>query len=285
MKFSQRIGKTAKTKDIQIEQIDIELKNGLWNLIKMMFLDKLEKSTYEGDPEFLTFSKILWHKFYKSPIDTIPYDNYDIERHIRSVFFNSEWYEIYDLIEFIIQIQLYQKHESDFVKSINTLLEREFSGFRIIKGKVAPISNQLEFDEVTEVLDKTKFLTALEGVNIHLSKSIEFLSDKKKPNYRNSVKESISAVESACRIITGENTLGKALNKLEVKGLNINKQLKSGFDNIYAYTNSKDNGIRHAIIDTPVEPDFADAKYMLISCSSFINYLITKSEKIGIEFN
>ncbi len=91
-------------------------------------------------------------------------------------------------------------------------------------------------------------------------------------------------MESACRIITGESTLGKALNKLESKGLNLNKQLKSGFDKIYAYTNDKANGIRHAIVIAPIEPDFADAKYMLISCSAFINYLVTKAEKIGIKF-
>jgi len=134
------------------------------------------------------------------------------------------------------------------------------------------------------LLKKTKFLTALEGANIHLTNALELISDKKSPNYRNSVKESISAVESTCRIITGENTLGKALNKLESKGLNLNNQLKNGFDKIYAYTNDKNNGIRHAIVTSPTEPDFADAKYMLISCSAFINYLITKAEKIGVNF-
>ncbi len=284
MRFSQRIGQTPAKKDIQIDWIDQELRNAVWNLLKMLFLDELERSHNYGVPEFKKFTKMLWHNFYKLPIDDIPYYDGDTDLEIRNKFFKSEWYEVYDLIEFIISIQSNEMTKNKIIKSINNLLEKEFAGYRIINEKVVPIANELEFNEVTAVLEKTKFLTALEGANIHLTNAIDLISDKKNPNYRNSVKESISAVESACRIITGENTLGKALNKLEAKGLNLNNQLKSGFDKIYAYTNDKDNGIRHAIVIAPIEPDFSDAKYMLISCSAFINYLVTKAEKIGIKF-
>ncbi|WOI23600.1 AbiJ-NTD4 domain-containing protein [Nonlabens ulvanivorans] len=284
MRFSQRIGQTPVNKEIQLEYVDEELTNGLWNLVKMLFIDKLAKYADYGKSDFDKFSEILWHNFYKMPIDTIPEYKSSVEKYIRERFFNFYWYEIYDFLEFIIEIQNNQGEKNKFINSVNGILEREFAGYRIINEKVAPISNQLEFEEVSFALDKTKFLTALEGANIHLTNAIDLISDKKNPNYRNSVKESISAVESTCRIITGENTLGKALNKLESKGLNLNNQLKSGFDKIYAYTNDKDNGIRHAIVTAPIEPDFADAKYMLISCSSFINYLITKAEKIGIKF-
>ena len=52
----------------------------------------------------------------------------------------------------------------------------------------------------------------------------------------------------------------------------IDEPNKSGFDKIYAYTNDKKNGIRHAIVEQPNEPDYYDAKYMIVSCSVFINY-------------
>ncbi len=285
MRFSQRIGKTPVKKDFQIEYIDDELLNGIWNVIKMLIIDELDTNYYSGGTEFFRFSKTLWHDFYKEPIDQIPNSEYNQEQFIRSKFFNFDWYEVYDFVEFILETQSNQTKRNDLVYSINGILEREFSGYRIINMKVAPISNQLEFEEVTSALEKTKYLTALEGANIHLTNALDLISDKINPNYRNSVKESISAVESTCRIITGENTLGKALNKLETKGLTINNQLKGGFDKIYAYTNDKENGIRHAIVTQPVEPDFADAKYMLISCSAFINYLVYKAEKTGIKFS
>jgi hypothetical protein len=282
MRFSQRQNITPSSKEIQIEWIDDELKNGIWNLIKMIFIDKIR---YGNGKDFENFATLLWHKFYKLPIDEIPNYQYEIESKIRYVFFNSEWFEIYDFVEFLISVQSRPENKNSLINSLNTLLEKEFSGYRIITEKVAPISNSLEFNEVSEVLENTKNLTAYKGANIHLTKSLELISDKKNPNYRNSIKESISAVESTCRIVTGENTLGKALNKLESKGLKINKQLKSGFDKIYAYTNDKDNGIRHAFIEQANEPDFSDAKYMLISCSSFINYILDKARIFNIEIN
>lgn len=284
MKFSQRIGKTPAKKDIQIEFIDDDLRNGIWNVFKMVFLDKLNKNYRVDGSEFMNFAKVLWHQFYKLPINQIPYDNYDTEKIIRDKFFEWEWHTVYDFIEFLIEIQNRATGKHKIIHAMNVLFESEFCGYRIIEDKIAPISNQIEFNELSDALEKTKYITALEGANIHLSHAIDFISDKKNPNYRNSIKESISAVESTCRIITGENSLGKALNKLESKGLAINSQLKSGFDKIYAYTNDKENGIRHAIVTQPIEPDFADAKYMLISCSSFINYLVYKSEKVGLKF-
>ncbi len=283
MKFSQRIGKKSYEKQIQKNEIDDELKNGLWNIIKMRFLDKLETGGMYADPEYQEFGKILWHNYFKLPIDQMPHDVWKIESEIRKYFFGSEWYEVYDIIEFVLQIQRDEYFKREFTQSLNGVLEREFSAFRIIDDKIAPVSNQLEFDELNSALEKTEYLTALKGSNIHLTKAIEFISDKKNPNYRNSVKESISAVESACRVITGENTLGKALNKLETKGININNQLKTGIEKLYAYTNDKENGIRHAIVTEPIEPDFSDAKYMLIACSSFINFLVSKAEKLGIQ--
>lgn len=285
MKFSQRIGKTPAKKNIQIEYIDDELINGIWNLIKMLFLDELEKSRHNGKPGFKRFTKMLWHRFYKLPIDTIPPYDSETEHKIRTKFFDSEWHEVYDLVEFIIDIQSNPLDKNIFISALNNLFESEFSGYRIIDEKIVHISNELEYNEVTDALEKTKFLTALKGANIHLSNAIDLISNKKNPNYRNSVKESISAVEATCRILTKEKTLGQALKKLESKGLNINDHLKNGFDKIYAYTNDKENGIRHAIVMHPVEPDFADAKYMLISCSAFINYLVYKAEKVGINFN
>ncbi len=278
MRFSQRIGKIAAKKDIQLEEIDEELKNRLWNIIKLNYLDNLDRID-----EYELFANTLWHRLYKLPVDTIPQYNYLIEAFIREKYYSSEWFEIYDFIEFILNLDFLKKMNIIFAKKFNQVLKQEFSGYRIIDNKVAPISNELEIEEISTAIEKTGCLTALKGANIHLDNALDFFSDKKKPNYRNSIKESISAVEATCRIITGESTLGKSLNKLEQKGLDINPQIKSGFDKIYAYTNDKKNGIRHAIVEQPNEPDFDDAKYMLVSCSAFINYLIGKVNKIGIE--
>src|SRR5690606_13229916 len=110
------------------------------------------------------------------------------------------------------------------------------------------------------------------------------LSNREHPDYRNSIKESISAVEAISKQIAGDSktTLGKALSKIERKGqVDLNPSLKSGFSSIYGYTNDAD-GIRHALMGTS-NLEAEDAKFMLISCSAFINYLIVKADKAGIE--
>jgi hypothetical protein len=79
-------------------------------------------------------------------------------------------------------------------------------------------------------------------------------------------------VEAVCQILTSDakTTLGQALKKL-----GIHPALEKGFSAIYGYTSDAD-GIRHALSEeTTVDAD--DAKFFLVSCSAFVNYLIAKS--------
>lgn len=84
-----------------------------------------------------------------------------------------------------------------------------------------------------------------------------------------------------CCIITNETgsqaTLGKTIRKLKEKGIHIHSAMESAFSSLYGYT-SDEAGIRHGGIDFTNAPA-EDAKYMLISCSAFINYLVEKWAK------
>lgn len=66
----------------------------------------------------------------------------------------------------------------------------------------------------------------------------ELLADRKSPDYRNSIKESISAVEAICKLITGSQkaTLEDALRQLETKLGSVHPALKDAFrKNICVY--------------------------------------------------
>jgi len=103
------------------------------------------------------------------------------------------------------------------------------------------------------------------------------LSDRKSPDYRNSIKESISAVESLVQKTVGKKgTLGQLIEKIE-EHFELHKALKKSFRELYGYTSDKD-GIRHAMLDEP-NLDFEDAKFMLVTCSAFINYVNGKLQK------
>lgn len=123
--------------------------------------------------------------------------------------------------------------------------------------------------------------TPYNSINVHLKKATELFSRRPLPDYENSIKESISAVEAVCSIITGLSgknaTLGKTIKKLKDYGVHIHPSMENAFSSMYGYTSDED-GIRHGGIDFKWAPA-EDAKYMLVSCSAFVNYLIEKWSK------
>lgn len=186
---------------------------------------------------------------------------------------HCDWYEVYDFIDIHLS-SIDEEKKSERSKQYNELLEQEKSGYRIIAGEVAPITNETEIQTIEQAAS-TPYLS----VNQHIKKALAFYADIKCPDYENSVKESISAVEAMCCIITGKDaTLNKAIEKLKNNGVHIHPALEKAFISLYAYT-CDEKGIRHAGIDF-VNAPAEDAKYMLVSCSAFVNYLIEKWSKV-----
>jgi len=93
----------------------------------------------------------------------------------------------------------------------------------------------------------------------------------------------LSAVEALCILLTGQKKakLGQALKLLKQNKIEIHQALEKSFSNLYGYTSDAD-GIRHALLEDP-NLDFEDAKFMLVSCSAFVSYLIEKAAKAGIK--
>lgn len=162
-----------------------------------------------------------------------------------------------------------------WIHKINDEFARLHYAYRIVNLQIVEITSPVEIEAVEAAINEGK-----DSVSIHIKAALQHYSDKINPNYRNSIKESISAVEVICREITGKDTLGAALNDLEKKGIVFNSQLKTGFNNLYNYTNNKDTGIRHALMDDSHLPEQKEALFMLVSCSAFINYLRAIKTKI-----
>ena len=283
MKFSQRKGLTPTGKTLQIDSIDEELKNSLWNALTVFYwknfnrprLDMGSRSDYISRSNLNILFKSLWLHYFKKPIDTIPTFFYDESNGLgvlRRYFFSAHWYEIYDFIESIAAYGP-EKNKEDFIKTCNIFLERENSAYRFVDGKIAEISSS---DEIEEIEDAISSSTPYYGVRQHLSTAISMLSDRVNPDYRNSIKESISAVESLCRTVSGleKATLWSSLKALENKEL-MHPALRSAFSSLYGYTNDS-GGIRHALMEEN-NLTSADARFMLISCSAFINYVIAST--------
>lgn len=277
MTFSQRIGRKEIRKVFQIESIDRDLENLLWNNILTDFIEEIDLgfATRFKDPYFdkEDIFKDIWINFFKQRIDEIPSDykgnisDNGFTEYIKMWFFKVEWYEKYDLIEFLSTISSIV--HIDFVEKVNSNLKQELAGYSIIDNKITPIISECEIQSIESTL---RNVSKYDSVETHISQAIKLLSDRKNPDYRNSVKESISAVEAYCRILINNEkaTLGQAIKKLESKS-KLHEAMKSAFSLLYGYT-SDSGGIRHSLTENDTEITIDDAKFMLVSCSAFINY-------------
>jgi hypothetical protein len=259
--FSQRHGYVPLPEQMVPESVTSELRNTLWNAIdSTVTANELDKIT-----------QLLWSSLYKLPIDSRPHQvginstlwnkSWKI---VREIILNGEWYEVYDHVEF------FSMYIPGLVRTFNEILVQEVAAYRVIDRKVCQITDTNEIAALQIAMNhKDRFSPIAD----HIKSAVQLLSNRTKPDYRNSIKESISAVESALKIITNDSTadFGKALSYLEKIG-KLDPALKKGFGAIYGWT-SDQQGIRHAMMDRSNLVQ-ADAKLFLVMCSAFSNYLI-----------
>lgn len=284
MLFSQRNGLKSAKKVIQIDRIDDETRNSLWTVFHECVIRSFESNFplgYGNSPElrqsnlsFLFFN--IWYKIFKIPIDTLPSDPDKAIRIFRDYFFTSQWNELLDCLEVIAVSPPVNKNE-DFVLWINEIFTKENFGYRFLNSRITQITSEQELETIDQGIN-----SSTKGAQIHLSQALALLSDRVAPDYRNSIKESISSVESICKVITKSPsaTLGDAIKKLR-EHFQIHPAMEKAFLSLYGYT-SDANGIRHSLIDEPIL-SYDEAKLMLVSCSSFVNFLVSKCATEGIE--
>ena len=283
--FSERYGYTKASDVIIRERITPEIQNAICSCY-----DKLSDFFYEvtdyyndANEEYRKLEKYLWVYFLNERAANFS-DGY--QYHVVATVYiedkSNAWYKKLDIIEKTIQYlrnfdaknHKFYSVASNFIKLLNSAFERLNFAYRIIEGKIVEITSEQEIKTIEIAIDNSA-----RNVKMHLNRALELYAQRPDGDYRNSIKESISAVEAFCREKTGENTLGKALNKLEKNGIVFPDVLKTAFEKLYAYTNQPDAGIRHALMDDTgvYAPKAEEAIFMLVSCSAFINYLNKKA--------
>lgn len=273
--FSERYNYTKPSDVIIREQITPEIQNAICSCY-----DKLQDSlpgsgTYYENP-YVDMEKYLWTYFLNQREGNFR----DGRRYhvVATLFLEDErnpWFRKLDLVEVTINYLYKFNHHicNKFVKQLNHEFERLNFAYRVVGTEIVEITSKEELTAIESSMHDSPT-----NIRTHLNKALELYAQRPVGDYRNSIKESISAVEAYCREITGENTLGNALNKLKDKGLAIPPILRIAFEKLYAYTNQPDTGIRHALMadDGTYTPASEEALFMLVSCCSFINYLNKK---------
>jgi hypothetical protein len=275
-RFSQRVGIQQVNITTQISSMDTNLRNALWNV----FLTCIHRKMNSYDLK--TLNEQIWMHCFNKLLDEVPplSESYPISiaTAIKRYYFALKWYEVYDFIDFIANYRFYGDTATNFIKACNAILKRESSAYRFIEKKLVPITSEQEITEIEDAIHTSRQFTP------HLNKALELINKRESPDYANVIKESICAVEAMCKLITGDpkETLGKALEELEkTQKIELHENLKKAFKHLYWYT-SDSQGIRHGLVGK-ADLDVEDARFMLIACSAFINYLVVKADKAGIQ--
>lgn len=276
-KFSEKYGYKEIRDSLQINSIDDRLKNRIWIIIEKVIIniskrkDRYYERYYFTEQKEYDYIARLYEEYFA--FNYLP--NTEIQglrNDIYEIFFKFNWYEIYDFLEVLVDFNP-NNNASDAIKvALNKVFEEEMSAYRFIDDCIAPIVDEVEIQEIEDV-----FNSQYDSVKGHLSKALEHLSDRENPDYQNSIKESITAVESIAQIITDtKKDLGSCIKLMNI---DIQKQFIKSLSGLYTWTCQED-GMRHAHnAGEELKTGFDEAKFMLVSSASFINYLISKNEQ------
>lgn len=257
--------------------MDRDLHTALWNAwtaCQLFAVRQLEQGEF-------TVGRIIafaWERHFKRPSDGERYEAKYAA--FRNELLAGTWSDTYDLIECALEAVDDTTLRELLVAAFNNALERERAAYRIVADQVTPITSEVAASAIQTAIEET---SKLGTVRAHLAAALELFSRRKDPDYRNSIKESISAVESLCKLLakSPSATLGDALDRLEKAGVSIHPAQKKAFSAIYGWTNDA-QGIRHGLKDE-VLPEQEDALYMLEVCSAFVSYLLAKAARAGIK--
>jgi len=269
--FSSRYNYQPK-KIKKIDEIDEVVKNRIWNLFNKCV------NFLRGETESDIFIEKLWDGFFKGKINDLQCTGYTYDTgtiyslsDIENKFFQLEWYKYYDFLEFLMKEPLLK---DIVVEEANKIFNEENIECRIINYLVVPM---MEKEEITEIEQAQKLNNRYENVTTNLRKALELYAKRPEPDYKNSIKESISAIEALARVITNNPlaTLGKLIKQLPV-----HPAFRDGLNKIYGWT-CDEGGIRHSQKDYKdyLESGEDEARFMLVLAHAFVNYIIKKYEK------
>ncbi len=270
MRFSQRMGLQPVRNVIQVTALDAETRTDLWN-VSINLITATLGSSFSASSSLLLE---IWTELWRRPVDELPRHASDTLRQVKDNFLKAGWDSTYDLVELICQ-----HFNSDGVAATyNEILQRNLCGYRFIAGQLAPVVSDTDVGAVEGALEDPD---VADVVRHHLSRALGLLADRSDPDYANSVKESISAVEAQLKLLTGQAPMGRAVDALQAAAPHLHPALARSWKALYGYASDED-GVRHGSDDAP-SVDQATAVYLLVTCSALVSFLRANFQDTSVE--
>jgi len=265
--FSHRQGYKKIRDELQTDSFDQETSNKLWDIISAMITNANCKDLIQK------FLKILYVEVLNKTADATPkmYLSTMLVKGTSYEELKFHWFENFtfnqkmDAIEILACVFNGMSIQKEFNEKFKELLVP----YRILENrKIIKVDSEEEYKAIEQATKETG----------HIDKVAGLLFDRKNPDYRNSIKESILAVEEVCGAISGSSKDFKPCVDIIGKKMKMHEKFKDSLKNMYDFC-SDEKGVRHSG-STQSDIDFEDAKFVLVFCSSAINYLKEKEVKL-----
>lgn len=205
---------------------------------------------------------------------------YSVMSDVETTILQDPYYDVLSLTEKVCQAfyETYNEYQNrigystDYFSTfdyMNEIFENEFIGYRFINEVLIQISNK---DEQVSVENASS--SSYSKINEHIIKASALLSETGVKDYKNSIKESITGLETLVNLCLEANgeTLGKGIEKY-FQNVEIHKDLKDSIKSLYKYA-SDEEGVRHGNNKESKNVNFDEAKFVLVTCSAIINYIL-----------
>lgn len=192
---------------------------------------------------------------------------------LKDLFLDGRFDQVYGFLEYVLR---HPSYTAGFADQLATLLEFEKAPYRIVgRDTIVPFTSDEEMETISAALTDISS-SDLEGVHAHYKAAAAALG---KADFASSMRESIHAVESLTKLLTGKATLQEGVKALAKQG-RIHTTVQAALEKVAAWTNAV-AGIRHANNAASASPDVDehDATYMLALCGATLSYLKRRGDK------
>ena len=279
--FSQAEGLEKLPGPLKLGNVPHEFRVQVWSGIYAGMQDAVSYNM----PSYPRFSQpwqgivLMWWMFYfKRPLDEVPHEEFVMQQ-IKGVIMQSPYNKVFDLLTALVRYKECPQGMPEFIN--RELRANQMAYYLDTNGPptFVPQSSPQEGEAVRAAMS-VLVESDMVGARAHLLKAAEEINGEK---FADAVRESIHAVESVAKVISGQahRTLGPAIKELQERQLLTHGALAEGFIKLYGYTNDE-KGIRHAL----QEEDKAnvgqeEAVFMFGACASFCGYLCRKQAKMS----
>lgn len=277
--FSQRHGHEPMPERLDLEQLPKRARTLLWDVLYQYTRRQMDQNgnwKYRRQWEMI-FEELSTehHQLTLEEADGI--DIFDAIHRCKQSIYDEPFNRVLDLVE---RIMRHRSCPDVFCNDMALAFSKAQLPYTVVLSEqptIVPAFSEEEGKAISAGLHDTG-IAGLSGARAYLKKAAEQI---RRGEFRDSVRESICAVESACRRLK-EKDMTNAVRALERDGM-VHPALGSAFVKLYGYA-SNEEGVRHALKEsdkTNVRRE--EAAFMLSACAAFCSYLVQKTRPIELQ--